>query len=572
VQRLAGLAVLGVLLVASGLPAAASDSWPQPRVSVYTADWQAAQAALPISPLSGSAADPWSAANALAREHFPAIARSPVPVLLPYAIGDDAHDRATDNVNPVTSYLSGFEPTRFFHAGPTGYDAGFILRPADIPGLSDIDYKNPIVVQISAFNLLYELPEPRGAVVLPAGDIARDFPGIRRQILEHTLRYTFERFGIPYAVSIQCYDGPQRRTRLSCRNADRIALRFLSALRVVGGNRIAAEPTPAPAPVARPEIQSEVFRYHPPGKLVAGTGMRASSGNSDRTVYARLRFPAAAAPAYIQTQAFRRRTGPVVASSPTSPDDGQRSEARPFIWRDNFCERRDFAVGQCPSGRGHQGQDIRGVSCEPGPRKRDCPANQDVVVAARDGMILRESWHDSFFLVVNANGERLRLRHLHMHPRRLDDDGIFSGLIVTEGQRLGTIGNYNRRPGLTTTHLHFEMQVPTRDGYVRVNPYMTLVAAYEHLIGARGQEEAPPATQTDEEASAAETAASPGGETPVPAAVIRTSAAKSVGAENTSRIKSHREKARGKAKRKSRGVGKISARARLAKASKRKSR
>ena len=29
--------------------------------------------------------------------------------------------------------------------------------------------------------------------------------------------------------------------------------------------------------------------------------------------------------------------------------------------------------------------------------------------------------------------------------------------------------------------------MPTRDGWVFVNPYMTLVAAYERLIGARGQ-------------------------------------------------------------------------------------
>src|SRR5262249_51013899 len=36
--------------------------------------------------------------------------------------------------------------------------------------------------------------------------------------------------------------------------------------------------------------------------------------------------------------------------------------------------------------------------------------------------------------------------------------------------------------------LHFDMQVPTRLGWVFVNPYMTLVAAYERLIGARGTE------------------------------------------------------------------------------------
>ena len=32
------------------------------------------------------------------------------------------------------------------------------------------------------------------------------------------------------------------------------------------------------------------------------------------------------------------------------------------------------------------------------------------------------------------------------------------------------------------------MQVPTKAGWVFVNPYMTLVAAFERLIGARGTE------------------------------------------------------------------------------------
>ena len=37
--------------------------------------------------------------------------------------------------------------------------------------------------------------------------------------------------------------------------------------------------------------------------------------------------------------------------------------------------------------------------------------------------------------------------------------------------------------------------MPTRDGYVRINPYATLIASYEHLIGARGNEvkDIPPA-------------------------------------------------------------------------------
>jgi hypothetical protein len=40
----------------------------------------------------------------------------------------------------------------------------------------------------------------------------------------------------------------------------------------------------------------------------------------------------------------------------------------------------------------------------------------------------------------------------------------------------------------TSYHVHFDIQVPTKLGWVFVNPYMTLVAAYERLIGERGTE------------------------------------------------------------------------------------
>src|SRR5690606_17055626 len=111
-----------------------------------------------------------------------------------------------------------------------------------------------------------------------------------------TLRYSFERFGIPYVVQIQCFDGPQRRNSLACRNANRIAQHFLRALRLVGGNANASPETATVQPVQRPDAVSDAFSYHPVGKLIRGTAMRASSGDSDKTVYARLRFPALAAP------------------------------------------------------------------------------------------------------------------------------------------------------------------------------------------------------------------------------------------------------------------------------------
>jgi hypothetical protein len=53
------------------------------------------------------------------------------------------------------------------------------------------------------------------------------------------------------------------------------------------------------------------------------------------------------------------------------------------------------------------------------------------------------------------------------------------------------VSNYLDRPNGTTRHLHFDVQVFTRDGWLWVNPYVTLVSAYERLIGGRGREVGP---------------------------------------------------------------------------------
>src|SRR5262249_54349717 len=71
---------------------------------------------------------------------------------------------------------------------------------------------------------------------------------------------------------------------------------------------------------------------------------------------------------------------------------------------------------------------------------------------------------------------------------------ILSGRVVSEGEVIGKVGNYQRRERATTYHLHFDMQVPTKYGWVYVNPYMTLVAAYERAINARGRELSPEGT------------------------------------------------------------------------------
>jgi hypothetical protein len=119
-------------------------------------------------------------------------------------------------------------------------------------------------------------------------------------------------------------------------------------------------------------------------------------------------------------------------------------------------------------------------------------------VAVRDGAILRAPKQEAVYLVVNSATEHVRFRYLHMHPRKMDEDNLLSGRFVREGEVIGQVSNYSRREAGTSYHLHLDLQVPTKDGWVYVNPYMTLVTAYERLIGERGHElrdEVPPTIQ-----------------------------------------------------------------------------
>jgi hypothetical protein len=400
---------------------------------------------------------------------FPGVATSPVPVLLPFDVEALLRDVAAGSTTHDSQrYLSGFRAPKFFHPGPSGYDAAFSLQLGEVAEFSDIKYAEPIEVLISGSALLYELDAPAAVAGLPVPGLKDEFPGIKRLMHENHLRYTFVRYGVPYVVSVACFDARVPRYRMpTCRAAERVALRLLSALRVVGGT-----PQPPrviePLPLERPAAQSTVFSYRSPGRLLAGTDFRNRGGRADYTVYSQIRFPLANAPAYANTQMYPRR-------NPT-PDYG-------YPWRDNFCERRGFSVGQCPAGVGHQGQDIRPSPCFPQPCRP-----HDLLVAVRDGAILRSPRQEAAYLFVNTPTEHIRFRYLHMSPRKMDADNLLSGRTVHEGEVIGEVSNYSKRENGTSYHLHFDVQVPTRDGWVFVNPYMTLVAAYERLIAGRGLE------------------------------------------------------------------------------------
>jgi murein DD-endopeptidase MepM/ murein hydrolase activator NlpD len=421
--------------------------------------------------------------NAVTLPIFTGIGRSPVPVLLPFDSAGflNARLNGAPTSLSLSRYQADFRPAELFDAGLAGYDAVFSLEPGAGDGMPQRVFAKPVEVQITGSILTYEIDDPLGGKGEPVKALAAQFPDLRRFIREGYLRYAFTRFGVPYVVSIQCLDSVPRAKRLACREAYPVAERFLKALRIAGG--LPSRPrTDIPAGIAeRPAGISADFTYRPTGDIIPNSGYRKQSGRADFNTYSQIRFPLQKAPAFVRSQSFRNRP-----ASKSMEAVAGGNEAYP--WRDNFCEARDFGVGQCTSGFGHQGQDIR-PACSPRSEGAErCNPVQQPVVAVRDGVLIRSLKQQAATLQINTRTEHMRFRYMHMNPADMDADGVLSGRRVEEGEKIGVVSNYLDHPNGTTRHLHFDVQVFTRDGWLWVNPYVTLISAYERLIWGRGRE------------------------------------------------------------------------------------
>lgn len=481
--------------------AAGSDEFQTPSVSVVRVDWRAAvdQLRTEISARPAIAAnftfsgqrrlpvfDPRTMPallqlNAVTSPIFTGIGRSGVPVLLPFDTA--AYLEARQSAPPVNPTLARFQmdfrPADLFDAGPAGYDAVFSLEPGAGDGLPKRIFARPVEVQITGSNLIYDIRDPFGGKGEPVKSLTAQFPDLRRFIREGYVRYAFTRFGVPYVVSIQCLDSAPRPRRLACREAYPVAERFLKALRVAGGHPSRPRMDIPSGAAERPLQRSSDFSYRSAGDIVANSGFRKQRGRADFTAYSQIRFPLAKAPAYVHSQSFKNRKSAV-------GDAG-------YQWRDNFCEARSFGVGQCTSGFGHQGQDIRAGECASATdNDPKCDPKQQGVVAVRDSVVIRSPKQQAATLQVNSRTEHIRFRYMHMNPSSLDADGVLNGRIVAEGEKIGVVSNYLDFPNGTSRHLHFDVQVFTRDGWLWVNPYVTLISAYERLIRGRGREAEPP--------------------------------------------------------------------------------
>ncbi len=478
---------------------ASADEFRTPSISAMRVEWRAAldqlRQEINTKPAVASsfsfatqrrvpASDPRSTPalvqlNAVTSPIFPGIGRSPVPVLLPFDPASylDARESGAPDSLSVARYQADFQPADLFHAGAAGYDAVFSLDPGTGDGMPQRTFTKPVEVQITGSILIYDLSDRLGGKGEPVKSLAAQFPDLRRFIREGYVRYAFTRFGIPYVVSIQCLDSAPRPRRLACREAYPVAERFLKALRIAGGQPSRPRADISSDIAERPIKASPDFTYRPSGDIVANSGSRRQGGHPDATAYSQIRFPLEKAPAFAHSQSF----------------GGNKPDGRlQYPWQDNFCEARSFEVGQCASGFGHQGQDIRPGACAPNSEGAEsCDPKQQGTVAVRDSVVIRSPKQQAATLQVNTSTEHIRFRYMHMDPSSMDADGLLNGRRVAEGEKIGVVSNYLDHPNGTSRHLHFDVQVFTRDGWLWVNPYTTLVSAYERLIHGHGREIGP---------------------------------------------------------------------------------
>ena len=505
--RVSGLTLrllAAALLAPVGTVSLSAEEFQTPSVTAVRVEWRAVldqfRAELDSAPAAASnfafasqrrvsASDPRSMPalvqlNAVTSQIFNGIGRSPVPVLLPFDTASffDARLNRASPERTLSRFQAEFRPVDLFDAGPAGYDAVFSLEPGAGSGMPPRTFAKPVEVQITGSLLIYDIADPQGGKGEPVKSLAAQYPDLRRFIREGYVRYAFTRFGVPYVVSIQCLDSAPKAKRLACREAYPVAERFLKALRITGG--LPSRPRQdIPAEAAnRPVAFSADFTYRPPGDIITGTGYHHQNGRADFNAYSQIRFPLEKAPALVSSQQFGKRRS------------GERHSIYQGVypWRDNFCEARSFNVGQCASGFGHQGQDLRPVACPAGSDNDEaCNFKRQPILAVRDGIVIRSLRQQAATLQINTSTEHIRFRYMHMNPSAMDADGVLNGRRVSEGEQIGVVSNYLDRPNGTSRHLHFDVQVFTRDGWIWVNPYVTLISAYERLIHGRGREIGP---------------------------------------------------------------------------------
>ncbi len=198
------------------------------------------------------------------------------------------------------------------------------------------------------------------------------------------------------------------------------------------------------------------FSYHEPGDLIPDSG----TGLVEYKVFAPgMRFPMSDGPAYANSQVYMH-------GGYLGPGGGQCDvENYSFPWRDNYCETRSWNMPLCPSGVGHQGQDIRPGTCED---------SVHGLVAAATGKITNIG---SYSVYLTAD-DGTRFDYLHG-----SDVAVNYGQGVDIGDAIAKVSNEFGGTS-TTIHLHYNIKQDVAGvGFVFVSPYMSLVESYKEMMG-----------------------------------------------------------------------------------------
>jgi len=222
-----------------------------------------------------------------------------------------------------------------------------------------------------------------------------------------------------------------------------------------------------------PGAASPGFAYHPPGALIEKDKGR---GRVDRHVYApNILFPLKLSDGlfpHLNSQIWGYGGGGWNDKGAAGGSESDPRNFDPMQQRDNYCEVRGWDMPLCPSGAGHQGQDIRP------PSYKD---NYWEAVAATDGTITNVTSNTTVQL---KSADGTDYFYLHMHPRSIR---VAVGNKVKQGDVLGRVSKYMGGSPSTSLHLHFNVRQRIKVGdetmQVYVPTFTSLIAALRRSKG-----------------------------------------------------------------------------------------
>jgi hypothetical protein len=457
--------------------------------------------------------------NAVTSLVRPEISFAGSPVLLPFDFAAFVKAIRSSVGVAATDVYFGRLKSLAFHPGAYGYRAY-------------LQFKNTSTVMISGSTILYRLPgNPQLPTPNTCGSMieeARKWGDENGKFFDYLVKYEkqvgqvkAEYFNEREATIPCLFSGALIEVNILCDaygdadcNVKALARELFAALSFVGGSprpqsnpgkndpiqRLSREVDELSKAVSNKGLKS-LPQYSAPGELVANSGVNGGSkGSDDFGVYGPILFPTDPS-ASAQTVVFR------ADEHCLNEDDDKGATCEPpqmpvitkapiGEWRDNFCENRsDNNLPTCPYGDGHAGQDVWGK----GWNDKKSPAYP--LRAVVDGIAFRRFPNQPAVTVSDVNGTNIDYIYRHMRPSVLDSHGIVASrpTEVTRGCRLAYVdrlqgtasdqtdptekfkdGTVLYTP--TAKHLHFEIRVPTKAGYVNVAPYRTLVEAHKTAI------------------------------------------------------------------------------------------